>query len=235
MRKVRRHNRKGFTLVELIVAMSLTAIFMASCVVLVLPVEKIYTNVNEESRAQVLADTVVNSLRAECTNTCILSAEDVRVVNTGASGSVPESVINTYGNVLIIRKSTAYYETIASNYALTSDHQTAVFNNDDAPLMNSTTSRAVYRMSFDSAAATDSVNAGRLHYGYFSIGAESKWEPYDFTNPLVSGAYGNMFVRLTFGEIVCGNDDIPDYVNCTVTILDRDGVTLYTRQTVLCF
>ena len=235
MRKVRRRAKKGFTLVETIVAMSLTAIFLASCVVLILPIEKIYTRVNDESRAQILADTVVNSLRAECSGACILSADDVRVVNSGASGPISENVVSSYGNVLILRKSNAYFETISANYCLTSGHRTAVLNNDDAPVMDETTSRAVYRMSFDSVSASDSVSAGRLHYGYFGTGSESQWVPYDFTNPLVSGAYGNMFVRLTFGTIQYGTDGVPDYVTCTVTILDRDGVTLYTRQTVLCF
>ena len=235
MRKIRRRSRKGFTLVETIVAMALTTIFMASCVVLILPVEKIYTRVNDESKAQILADTVVNSLRAECSDACILSSDDVRVTGSGASGPIAESVNSAYGNVLVLRKSAVYFETISSNYGITSGHQNAVLDNDDAPLMNSTTSRSVYRMSFDSVTAADSVSAGRLHYGYFGTGSESQWVPYDFTNPLVSGTYGNMFVRLDFGSIQYGNDTVPDYVSCTVTILDKDGNTLYTRQTVLCF
>ena len=235
MRKVRRQSKQGFTLVELIVVMSLTTIFMASCILLILPLERIYTRVNEESRAQILADTVVNSLRAECSDTCILTSDDVKVVNSGASGPITESVNGAYGNVLVLRKSTAYFETIACNYDITSGHQTAVLNNDDAPLMNSTTSRSVYRMSFDSVTSSDTVTAGHIHYGYFGTGAESQWVPYDFTNPLVSGAYGDMFVNLTFGTIECGNDNIPDYVNCTVRILDKNGDILYSRETVLCF
>ena len=135
----------------------------------------------------------------------------------------------------MIRKSNAYFETISSNYGITAGHQSAVLSNDDAPVMSSTTSRAVYRMSFDSVAPTDSISAGHLHYGYFNTASGASWIPYDFTNPLVSGAYGDMYVRLTFGEVACGNDTVPDYVNCTVTILDRDGDILYTRQTVLCF
>ena len=56
MRKMKynKRSKKGMTLVEMIVAMALTSIFLASCVVLILPVERIYTEVDNSSRAQLL-------------------------------------------------------------------------------------------------------------------------------------------------------------------------------------
>jgi prepilin-type N-terminal cleavage/methylation domain-containing protein len=235
MKKIRRHSKKGLTLVELIVAMTLTAIFMASCVILILPVEKIYTQVNEESRAQILADTVVNSLRAECSNASVLGADDVQILTTGASGPVSEDVDALYGNVLKFRRTNSYYETISANYTVTNDHRTAVLNADEDPQVNSTTSRSVYRMNFTSdPSSSDSTTCGHLHYGYFNTDSGSA-VPYDFTNPLVAGAYGDFLVSVSFDSIECGSDTIPDYVNCTVTVYDRNDEVVYSRSTVLCF
>lgn len=237
-----RRSKKGLTLVEMIVAMTLTSIFLASCVALIFPIEKIYTQVDNTSRAQILADTVVNSLRAECSNCDIETASDVRVQTSGASGTIVDSCNTGYGNTLIIRKNRSYFATISSNYNLTETHQSTVRNNDDAPVVGSTTSRSVYRMTFVSdPPRTDSAHYGHIHYGYLQLGTGSSesnpstWVPYDFTNPLVSGAYGDFLVSLEFGTVVNGTDGLPAYVPCTVKILDKNGDVVYTRQTVLSF
>ena len=244
MRKIRynKRSKKGLTLVEMIVAMTLTSIFLASCVALILPIEKIYTQVDNDSRAQLLADTVVNSLRAECAGACITSPSDVRVVTSGASGTITDACNTSYGNTLIVRKSNSYFATISSNYNLTQVHKDTVLTNDPSPEMNSTTSRSVYRMTFVAdPPRSDSAHYGHIHYGYLNLGATSSesdpstWIPYDFTNPLVSGVYGDFLVAVEFGSVVNGTDGLPAYVNCTVRIMDKDNNTVYTRQTVLCF
>ena len=244
MRKMKYNERskKGMTLVEMIVAMALTSIFLASCVVLILPVERIYTEVDNSSRAQLLADTVVNSLRAECSGAYITSPTDVRVVTSGASGTIVDECNVAHGNTLIVRKTASYFATISSNYNLSQTHKDTVLANDPSPLMNSTTSRSVYRMTFVSdPPRSDSAHYGHLHYGYLNVGAASSeanpstWVPYDFTNPLISGAYGDFLVAVEFGSVVNGTDGLPAYVNCTVRIMDKDNNTVYTRQTVLCF
>ena len=236
MRKIRRHNKKGITLVELIVAMTLTAIFMASCITLILPIERIYTEINETSRAQILADTVVNSLRAECSNASVLNATDVVILDSepfGGSGN------GTYGNVLRFRRNNTYFDTIASNYLIDQSYcnavRTADMEDDNVVKINGTTSRTVYRMTFvASPTRDDSTNVGHLHYGYFNSGT-SGTVPYDFTNPLVSGAYGDFLVCVHFDSIECGNDTVPDYVNCTITVLNRSDEVVYSRTTVICF
>ncbi len=235
MRKYRRHSKSGFTLVELIVAMTLTAFFMAACVVLIMPVERIYTQVNEQSKAQLIADMVVNSLRSECSQASVLSADDVMIMSSGASGPVRETTNSTFGNVLRFRRNNLYYETISTNYVLTAEHQSSVRANDDSVVTGNTSSKAIYRMYFVSnPQRTDTANVGHLHYGYFMEEA-GVVTPYDFTNPLVAGTYNNYQVSVNFDSIVSGSDGIPDYVNCTIRVLDKDGIAIYTRQTVICF
>ncbi|MBR6960505.1 MAG: hypothetical protein IKH76_08520, partial [Clostridiales bacterium] len=58
--KNKKWSKKAITLVELIVAMTLTAIFASSCILLILPITQIYRHVNDLSRAELLADTVVD-------------------------------------------------------------------------------------------------------------------------------------------------------------------------------
>lgn len=235
MRKYRRHSKSGFTLVELIVAMTLTAFFMAACVVLIMPVERIYTQVNEQSKAQLIADMVVNSLRSECSQASVLSADDVMIMSSGASGPVRETTNSTFGNVLRFRRNNLYYETISTNYVLTAEHQSSVRANDDSVVTGNTSSKAIYRMYFVSnPQRTDTANVGHLHYGYFMEEA-GVVTPYDFTNPLVAGTYNNYQVAVNFDSIVSGSDGVPDYVNCTIRVMDKDGIAIYTRQTVICF
>ena len=69
--ETKRKTKLAMTLVELVVAMALTALFATACIMLVLPVERIYTRTTDVSRAQILADTIVDSLRTECANTYI--------------------------------------------------------------------------------------------------------------------------------------------------------------------
>ena len=61
MRKSLIRTKKGITLVELVAAMALTALFAAACVMLILPVSKIYTNALDQNRVQLVTDTVVDS------------------------------------------------------------------------------------------------------------------------------------------------------------------------------
>ena len=80
MRRIvhRKRSKRAITLVELIVAMTLTAIFASSCVLLIMPITKIYKHANDLSRAQLVADTVVDALRTECARTCFRNGERCR-------------------------------------------------------------------------------------------------------------------------------------------------------------
>lgn len=231
---------------ELIVAMALTAIFAASCVLLMVPVSKIYTHVNELSRAQLVADTVVDSLRAECARTTITDTGDVWIASSGNSiTDAHES--RTTGPVLVMRKSSEYCETIFSNSAITADNCTAILEADEEYLNeNNTTSRAVYRL-FESgdegySAIGSDVDAGYVHFGYFNATVDSDNYVcpaifYDFTNPCMAAAYQDYTVELSFSNLTYSGS-MPAFVECAVRIMKstKNGtVEIYSRDVVLRF
>ena len=153
MRRIKRTGRskRGLTLVELVVAMALTMIFMASCVMLVYPVEKIYTHTNDLSRAQLIADAVVDSLRAECTNANVSQPGDVYVKSGKGDGPLNSTGDSAYGDVLFIRRNNTYFESISANYAISQDHYDAVnnvdaYDSDDYRTSGDIRSREIYRL-----------------------------------------------------------------------------------------
>lgn len=219
----KKRSKKALTLVELIVAMALTMIFMGACVMLVYPVEKIYTHTNDLSRAQLVADSVVNSLRAECSLSDIEDAGDLYIVQ----GSGP------YGDALCFRRSKDYVEMIASNYLIPqSDINDLRTAEAGQATVEGVENKAVFRLN-----ETD-MQEGFVHFGYFALdaaaavdsNASSSWAVYDYTNPFASGTYNGFQVRLDFSY----DQDVTDYVLCDVTVL-KNGSVVYTRNTILCF
>ncbi|MCR5616600.1 MAG: prepilin-type N-terminal cleavage/methylation domain-containing protein [Saccharofermentans sp.] len=255
MLRIRRtkKSKRGVTLVELLVAMTLTAIFAGSCIMLMLPIEKIYTHTNDLSRAQVLADTIVDELRAECSNTYISGVGDAWISNSGAAGMSGASPVGR-GPVLVIRRNQDYCETIASNYVITVNELQRVAGTNDVPAPNAVTSRAIYRMfpQGSSGAGSPDTGADFVHFGYFNVGEtsisgvtytyphvelkEGSWTGYyDFTSPFTSATYGVFTVELTFSDLTCDSSGVPAFVMCMVTI-NKPGVgVVYTRNAVLCF
>ena len=61
-----RHSKKGITLVELIISMTLTAMFAVICVALMNPISRMYKGTVKITRAQLLADAIIDSIRKEC-------------------------------------------------------------------------------------------------------------------------------------------------------------------------
>jgi hypothetical protein len=226
-RIVNRRSKKALTLVELVVAMALTMIFMGACVMLVYPVEKIYTHTNDLSRAQLVADSVVNSIRAECSLADVSSADDFYIA--------PNSSGSDYGNALYFRRSNDYVETIASNYAISPDDvddlRTAMAG---ASVGSGVDTKAVFRMS------SNDMKEGYVHFGYFGlesspVNAPSGWSLYDYTNPFAYGTYNGYEVRLLFtADKDSSGNTISSYVRCDVTVL-KNGTPVYTRNTILCF
>lgn len=240
--------------------MTLTAIFAGSCVMLIMPITKIYTHTTNLSRAQLLADTIVDSLRAECAHTYITTSADVQVTNNSGASIGSSSVANeVFGNTLIIRKNQDYYETIASNYEITGVIANNVLDCEEATYATSTitpkptprtdstgiTSRAVYRMfsggsegNLGSTSSAD-INAGFVHFGYFTPGTGTAYDPYDYTNPFSYATYGDsnhqFRAALNFSLPTLADGEVPTYVLCDVQILDVNNSVVYTRSTVLCF
>ena len=152
--RVKSNTRKnaGFTLVELLVSMTLTAIFATAIVAVMPAATRIYMQIEDMSRAQVVADMVVDSLREECADTYIEDFASVRIVslslgNTYAPSTGDQPLTDLYditdpnilpennpringsaseGNVLIIRKNNSFCQAIYSCMPVSYSNYTSV-------------------------------------------------------------------------------------------------------------
>ena len=71
----RKQNRcKGYTLVELIVAMSVAAVLFVSMVSIMAPIYRVFGRTRERADAQLVAGTVLDCVRAACANARTLRA-----------------------------------------------------------------------------------------------------------------------------------------------------------------
>lgn len=251
MKKKYLRTKKGITLVELITAMALTAIFAAACVMLILPVSNIYTNTLDKNRIQLVADAVVDALRAECTKAIVTETGGVWIANPeDYDGSVMEAAQpdSSGGNVLVFSRNSNYCETIASNYDISDTLYNAVYNNDTANVTpdnietaKNYSTRSLYDM--------DDVDksSGYVHFGYYKsmtteISANNisylyvyPGDYYDFTNPFTNNTYLGCTVELYFHDLQFDQTtNLPVYVICDVTVTDENGKT-YTRSAALCF
>lgn len=244
-------NKSGITLVELVVAMALTAIFAVACVMLILPVSKIYTHSLEQNRVQLVADSVVDSLRAECSKAIITDTGDVWIADMDDySGLVMESAqpSSSGGKVLVFRRNNNYCETIASNYVIGDTVINAILTNDQAEAdykitggdSSRITSRSIYNME-----ASDK-EAGLVHFGYYrsktyeiSLNGNNytyiyPGDYYDFTNPFIRNTYLGCTVDLNFHDLKFDSNNLPAYVICDVIVNDDSGAS-YSRSVALCF
>ena len=129
------HSKKGITLVELIVAMTLTSIFAVLCVMLINPIERTYKSTLKLARAQLLADTLVDSIRKEVDDVKHDDTTDVWIANlSGADDSqliddTPSNNKKTSGNTLVFRRNNNYTEAIYAAVGISKNNQDAVAAN----------------------------------------------------------------------------------------------------------
>lgn len=243
-------SKKAITLIELVVAMTLTAIFAVACVMLIAPISMIYTHHNELARSQLVADNVAACLRSACTGNNVQAKGDVWIASNGNSLISEDTSISSLssGDVLVIRKSPDYCITIASNYEITGTQYKNVKDNDKKEDItyvvetgsNGLTTRAVYKMFESDNPAADAVgsSAGYIHYGYFVAGTNTDLyvfpdDYYDFTDPLNKSIYDKYTVDLTFSNLKYDvGTGVPACVNCLITVKDDNG-TVYTREIAL--
>jgi len=220
---------KGYTFVELIVAMTLTAILATSVIAAMSPASKVYMQIRDLSRAQVVADNIVDALREECADTYIEDFASVRIVNTTPDSSGDSSMLLSLneitspsapsGNVLIIRKSGGYCEAVYSCLNISYQNYLDIKDNDHSyKNENGISSKAVYRFFDGTGNATSEAGQGYVHYGYYRCGrsvlenvvhgGEVKSvscifpaEPYDYTNPFSTGAYNGYTVDISFSDL----------------------------------
>ena len=165
-----KHSKKGTTLVELVVAMTLTAIFAVACIALIQPIESIYQRTEKTVRAQLLADTIVDSIRKECDDVQYDEEYSVWI----ASGSFDVSSeddnklftkgvdLNTGdpGQILVIKRNNNYCEAIYSCLNISDKNVQAVKDNVKT---GTSTGHAVSSI----AANLENRKAGIVHYGYY--------------------------------------------------------------------
>lgn len=219
---------KGYTLVELIVSMTLTALLATAVVAVMSPAGRVFKHVQTLSRAQVVADMVVDSLREECANTYIEDYTSVRIVNETPTADGDASMLThmvnivseseTQGNVLIIRKSGGYCEAIYSDIGISYTNYSDVkardysYKNSDG-----ISSRAVYRLFDATGAPLPETEQGFLHFAYYQCGrtnVELDYQGgkkkvawiypairYDYTNPFSGASYSGYTVSVSFKDI----------------------------------
>ena len=250
-----KHSKKGTTLVELVVAMTLTAIFAVACIALIHPIESIYQRTEKTVRAQLLADTVVDSIRKECDDVQydeeysvwiasgtfdVSSEDDNKLFTKGVDLNTGDP-----GQILVIKRNNNYCEAIYSCLNISDENVQAVKDNAKT---GTTTGHAVSRFETD----PENRKAGIVHYGYYQAKDSGKglypFAAYDYTNPVTASTYGDYSVMLEFSNLTYRNDNTknakyPAFVECTVDVYDGDiresGVIskgpIYSRKTAICF
>ena len=229
--KLHTRGNSGYTLVELLVSMTLTAIFATAIVAVMPSATRIYMQIKDAGRAQVVADMIVDALREECADTYIEDYASVRILSAAPSDAGDQvfldSVVNSTapdtppasGNILMIRKSAGYCETIYSCIAISAANYDSVLNSDQARQFDSDhplgrSSRAVYRF-FPTGVASQApeTQQGYVHYGYYQAGTAPRTvgsetiscifpaTRYDYTNPFTNDAYNGYTVDISFSDI----------------------------------
>ena len=234
--KVNSRSKKGMTLVELIVAMTLTSIFAVLCVMLINPIERTYKSTLKLARAQLLADTLIDSIRKECDDVKHDDKAAVWITNMSGDDSALLSTTthasnDTSGNTLVIRRNNNFAESIYAGAEINSD----ISNVTNNPLTPTGTAHAVQNLM---KAGEENLKSGYVHFGYYQGKEDDNGfypiEAYDYTNPVMAKTYGDFTVELHFDQLARKSGEYPAYVVCTVKIMEN-GKKIYSRSAVLCF
>lgn len=189
--KQHKRGNAGFTLVELLVSMTLTAIFATAVIAIMPSATKIYMQIQDTSRAQIVADMIVDALREECADSYIEDYASVKIIQAGDSADGDKDFLkifetaplqcDTSGNVLVVRKSSGYCEAIYTCMNISQSNYQSVY---DIDRMNGTfrnengiSSRAVYRFfrsQNGGITPSDETLQGYVHYGFYQCGKTPK-------------------------------------------------------------
>ena len=204
-------------MVELVVAMALTAILATSVVTVMHPAVSIFLKVQKHTRAQMVADTIADTLRAECASSYIKGYGDARVVSVGAESdhtkgddkifselSTQSELSDPDGNVLFIRKNEGYAEALYCNAWISQNDYDDVRKADQGYKAGNVTSKAVYRF-FPAGAGVLKVDEmpvdtrqGYLHSAYYetsSLKLDIDGKKVDLVRPTKAYDYTNPFTN----------------------------------------
>lgn len=258
-KKIRR-SKKGTTLVELIVSLTLTAMFAVICVALINPIERVYQRTEKIARAQLLADTIVDSIRKECDG---IKNNDVNSVwiadGSFDAASASDQILfdsscdkriapDKEGTVLVLKKNNSYCEMIFASLPITEANKSAA----NANTLDDTYSGHAVDELFSGDVAKN-TGRGVVHFGYYGAGDKGNGvyplKAYDYTNPVVSSTYGDYYVKLYFKNLITRTDPVgegtatfPSYLECEVRVYEgeykagkTDSGLVYTRTAAISF
>ena len=220
-------NSKGTTLVELMVSITLLAILSLAATTLIAPCVKAYVTVQQQTRAQTLADALVENLRLELET----AAGEISFVNADATdtGKVYQSLV-TETTHRPAQGSALQYSVYPSHIAL--------LDAGAVPRLLMKQPDGTYKVVLDDAKGQ--ARAGYLHMRYYSTAQEAAdtlaGYVYGFTDIYAKGAYMDMKVgSLQFyarGWQI-GDDGKPHLTSLTVVLTivsEKDDATVLCTQ-----
>lgn len=220
-------NSKGTTLVELMVSITLLAILSLAATTLIAPCVKAYVTVQQQTRAQTLADALVENLRLELET----AAGEISFVNADATdpGEVYKSLV-TETTHRPAQGSALQYSVYPSHIAL--------LDAGIVPELKMKQPDGTYKVVLD--AAKGQARAGYLHMRYYSTAQEAAETQagyvYGFTDIYAKGAYMDMKIgSLQFYARgwQTGADGKPHLTSLTVVLTivsEKDTATVLCTQ-----
>ena len=184
------NNKKGTTLVELMVCLVLLALFGVAAVTLVKPSAEAYISIQQLTRAQNLADALTDSIRGE------LSTADgtIAIVNAAVDKNTADSPLQpatraTQGDALRFTVTSNYFEVLDAGYV---PKLTTTAKNADT-----TTEKILY----DPADTTSSTLDGYLHMRFYTTADKptddtltAKYPIYAYTTAYPNGDYMGLVI-----------------------------------------
>ena len=220
-------NSKGTTLVELMVSITLLAILSLAATTLIAPCVKAYVTVQQQTRAQTLADALVENLRLELET----AAGELCFVNASATES------DTVYQSLVTNEKPRPAQGSALQYSVYPSHIT-LLDAGAVPTLKMKQPDGTDKEVLNSDKAQ--ARAGYLHMRYYSTAQTAQDTQdgyvYGFTDIYAKGAYMDMKVgSLQFyarGWQI-GNDGKPHLTSLTVVLTivsEKDAATVLCTQ-----
>ena len=186
----------GYTLVELVVSMALTAILATAVASIMFPIVSIFMDMQRLSRAQMVADMVTDALRKECASAYVKGVMDVRVLelpkttepsfgdegllakmNQEKDVAVADVKNPKGGNVLVLRINEQYEKVIYWSAGISTKNYEDLLESDFK--MGTVTSKAVYRLfpkgvtGLEKETMPMETRPGYLHCAYYATTSQT--------------------------------------------------------------
>lgn len=119
-------NNKGFTLIEILVAMTVLTIVLAISTLILSSSRTVYSGIEEDSSYQRMASNIIQTIRSEITNT-----EKLEILKIKNKSDLYTDEINQEGFGYILVDENMSIESLISNKPASSDYKSNVLCNPD--------------------------------------------------------------------------------------------------------